>query len=208
MMIKEDARKMLWELDFTAGMSQNYYRTLTFALGAADRLMKLFLGLAAIWTLALEYRDHSHDSKTFWLAASVAIVAAVLNIAPFDSWERRFQELKVRWKDFQNDARELQLELFGVVIDPRFIARTYETLSDEVPDGIEHDIRKLIAKKHNIDVDEDFDWAWLNNRSKAEESRRRWGKECDTSEKISAEFARLRAEYADKANANEHAAAS
>lgn len=200
-MTKSDALETLYKLEFTAGLSQFYYRKLVFWLALVDRLLKIGLGLATVFGLAFSFStDATLAAWNFYLAVFSAVSAVLLNVLPVDAFERKFAAFQARWKEFQNDIQSVALDIFDRTIDARYYAAHKGRLTDEVSSSESKNVRRLIEWKHSIDAEEKFDIGFLNRRAQCMEYQRWWGKDVKTGEGAKRRFNEYREEF-DRSNA-------
>jgi hypothetical protein len=192
-MNRNDAFVSLWKLDFTAGMSQTYYRWLANRCMMADRTLKIALGLATVFSFSITFANaKSYLSPEFLLAGFSMVAAVSLSIIPIDKRESRFRVMLARWREFQSDLQTIEIETFGRILDADFVVEHKGMLSGDVSQETVRNIQRVTEKKQAISTDEKFDVDYIESLARKAEFVRRWGKGIENREQALAEIERRR----------------
>lgn len=163
----------LYELSFYAGMNRTYHERLVDRYAWRDRAIKITLGLLTVVGFGTALLG-------FWsLGAAIAgavvsflslAAAVVLNIVPFDAWERRHEALRARWLDLEGDVSGLQTQL--------------KLAGDDGSAAIAERLPDLVSRRNRIEAVEPPGDTRLIHECQEDENERRWGSGVRTDDQV------------------------
>jgi hypothetical protein len=97
-------KRRLHELKFTCGMNMRYHHCLEWRWGMADKIVRIIVGVLAIFGLVYAVPDFLNPLSGLIIAVVSLVAAAVLNIVPVGDREKHHGELFRLWGDLRSDA--------------------------------------------------------------------------------------------------------
>jgi hypothetical protein len=193
-MEKENLKNSVWELSFIVSMNQDYYQTLTFYAACLDRLVRIVVGILAVFSLIIACVP-DWGSWSITLAIVSLVTALVLNIVPLQNYERKFAQLYQQWTDLRAHLQRFEIRVFGQVLEANFMICSKGRLIEKVLPADARDFQDLTNERHRIEADEFWDCDWLNRKCQRAERQRRWGPQIKTYEQEIAEISRRKEEF-------------
>jgi len=192
----ESLKGQAWSLDCNIGRNVRYYRSLYFMAATVERLVRLAVGVLAIFSLVAAV-NAAWSGASFGLAVASLVAAILLNILPMHGYELAFRLLMERYTVLHGRLRQFESREFGFLLNngEEFIRRKYELEGKPVSKSTQDRFAELLGEHADLEATEAFDWGWLNRRCQKLERRSRWGPAASTHEQETALIAALRVKY-------------
>ena len=169
-------QQKVWELTQTAAINQRYHQRLEWWWGAADKLVRILVGILAVASLVVTIAGSDFQTSAVVIGFASVIAAIVLNVIPLGDREKFYGEMFRRWSDFRKDAEKLG---------------RYLSESNDKPSKADIELlRELEGKQHALDADEPAPWRRLLRESQEDQNESIWGEGIRTPEQVEAERSR------------------
>jgi hypothetical protein len=174
-MEKQECADRLFAAKFTAGMNLRYHQALQWRWGAADKAVRIVVGILAVIGIFLAVAADKYPTEGIILAVASAVVAMILNIVPFGDLEKFHADLFRSWSDVRREAELQEIKLAH--LDPK--KATIEAVCER--------ITELCSKENQLCASEPAPWPTLLAKCEQDENESHWGAGIRTSADVKRE---------------------
>lgn len=168
----------LYDLKYTAGMNTRYHHQMMWWLGAADKLLRIIIGVVAVVGIFLAIKAEAYPNAGIWLAVISAVLAFILNVVPLGDWEKSHVDLFRSWSDIRSEAELSEMKL------------AHKTLPPHRLEAICERIFELTTREHQLCASEPAPFKGLLLRCQEDETESLLGKGIRTPEDADRERSR------------------
>lgn len=155
---------------FTAGISQRYHQIMEWRWSAADKFLRIFVGVLAVLGLWASLKGSSFAWHSEAIAVVSMLIAVALNVVPAGDREKYHGEMFRRWSDLRTAVDAIESKVKADDLDGKPSICLQERLSD------------LKNSENGLHGQEPAPWPKLLARCEKEERRSIYGSEAPACE--------------------------
>jgi hypothetical protein len=189
----DQVAKQIHCLQYTSGINQRYHQRLEWWWGFADKVIRISVGVLAVFGLWASMNGPGSADTAEALAVGSLALAVALNVIPSAEREKFHGELFHRWSDLRRSAELLKVRLD----DPKTTVA-----------GVRERILEMTDHENTLHGCEPAPWRWLLELCQGDENEAEYGPGIRTHQQVEAEKKRLIASFICSDVAAESTAAS